>query len=163
MAPTRPEPPLVSSILDRLLDDEPDVLREVLPSRGQQLQALKRAVRRDLQNLLNTRIRCLDVPPGLEEIKKSLVTYGIPDFTGAPLGSAPEREDLGRVLQAIVRRWEPRFKNVQVRLLDSAEPLDRTLRFQIDALLQVEPAPEPVVFSVRKLATGDFEVQGGDR
>src|SRR5690349_1024060 len=111
MAPTRPEPPLVSSILDRLLHDEPDVLREVLPSRGQQLQALKRAVRRDLQNLLNTRIRCLDVPPGLEEIKKSLFTYGIPDFTGAPLGSAPEREDLGRVLQAIVRRWEPRFKN----------------------------------------------------
>lgn len=163
MARIRPEHPLVSSILDRLLDDEPDVPREVLPSRAQQLRALKQAVRRDLQNLLNTRVRCLDLPPGLEEIKKSLVTYGIPDFTGAPLGSAPEREALGRGLQAILRRYEPRFKNVQVRLLDSTEPLDRTLRFQIDALLHVEPAPEPVVFSVRKLASGDFEVQGGDR
>jgi type VI secretion system protein ImpF len=49
-----------------------------------------------------------------------------------------------------------------VTLLTNAEPLDRTLRFRIDALLYADPAPEPVVFdSVVQQATGEVEVKGG--
>jgi type VI secretion system protein ImpF len=46
-------------------------------------------------------------------------------------------------------------------MLDNAEPLDRTLRFRIDATLYAEPAPEPVVFdSSLQPATGDVHVRG---
>ena len=50
---------------------------------------------------------------------------------------------------------------MRVKLKENAESLDRTLRFQIDALLLVEPAPEPVVFdSTLEPVTGSVEVKG---
>lgn len=161
MARVRAEQPLVASVLDRLLDNEPDVKREPPPSRHQVLRELKMAVRRDLEHLLNTRQRCLSAPAHLKDLKQSLINYGIPDLTGANMGSPKEREGLCRALQAVIAKHEPRFKTVQVKLLDNSEPLDRTLRFRIDALLIVDPAPEPIVFdSVLRPATGTIEVRG---
>ncbi|MFL5342353.1 MAG: type VI secretion system baseplate subunit TssE [Gemmataceae bacterium] len=161
MARVRPEQPLVPSLLDRLIDLEPEASREPAPGRHQILRDLKLSVRRDLENLLNTRYRCLSPPDHLKELKQSLLNYGIPDLTGASLSSAKERDELCRVLQAIIARHESRFKSVRVTPLDNAEPLDRTLRFRIDALLLVDPAPEPIVFdSMLRPATGSFEVRG---
>jgi type VI secretion system protein ImpF len=143
------------------LDDEPDVQREPARSRNQVLRDLKQSVRRDLENLLNTRQRSLPVPAHLAELKQSLVNYGTPDFTAGSMGALKDRQDFARLLQGIIVQYEPRFKSVKVALLDAAEPLDRTLRFRIDALLQAEPAPEPVVFdSILRPSTGDFEVRG---
>jgi type VI secretion system protein ImpF len=162
MAKIRPDQPLVPSVLDRLIDFEPDISREPPKNRTQVLRELKQAVRRDLENLLNTRQRCLPPPPGLAELKQSLVNYGIPDFTGANLASPREREQFCRTLQTVLRQGEPRFKSVQVHLLTNAEPLDRTLRFRIDALLHADPAPEPVVFdSLLEPGTGTVTVKGG--
>jgi type VI secretion system protein ImpF len=46
-------------------------------------------------------------------------------------------------------------------MLENSNPLDRTLRFRIDALLYAEPAPEPVVFdSAMEPATGNVEIKG---
>jgi type VI secretion system protein ImpF len=161
MAKIRPEQPLLPSVLDRLLDDEPEVKREPPRNHSQLLRDLKQAVRRDLENLLNTRRRCLSGPPGLKELKRSLVNYGIQDFTGSYMGSAKDRQELCRVLQGVIRQFEPRFKSVEVQLLTNAEPLDRTLRFRIDALLYADPAPEPVVFdSMLEPTTGTFQVKG---
>jgi type VI secretion system protein ImpF len=162
MAKIRADQPLVPSVLDRLLDDEPENPREAPPSRTQVLRELKRAVRRDLEDLLNTRRRCLPWSDGLAELERSLVNYGIPDFTGANMCSAEVREEFRRTVEEVIRRSEPRFKSVSVRLLDNTEPLDRTLRFRIDALLRADPAPEPVVFdSALEPGTGTFEVKGG--
>jgi type VI secretion system protein ImpF len=137
---------LVPSVLDRLLDDDPAASREPVRSRNQVLRDLKQSVRRDLENLLNTRYSCLSWAPALKELNQSLLNYGLSDFTNANLGWAREREEFCRTLQSILRRYEPRFKSVTVRLLTNATPLDRTLRFRIDALLRADPAPEPVVF-----------------
>jgi type VI secretion system protein ImpF len=162
MARVRAEQPLVPSVLDRLLDFEPHLSREAPKGRTQVLRELKLSVRRDLENLLNTRTRCLPWPPGLTELKQSLVNYGVPDLTGASLGTPEEREGFRRNLEQVIRRHEIRLRSVDVVLLDNAEPLDRTLRFRIDALLEVDPAPEPVVFdSSLKLTNGGFEVKAG--
>jgi len=161
MARIHPEQPLVPSVLDRLLDAEPEVSREAAKSRNQILRELKQSVRRDLENLLNTRQRCLPPPTGLKELKQSLANYGIPDFTAANMASPKEREQFCRTLQTVLRQGEPRFKTVKVQLLSNAEPLDRTLRFRIDALLYADPAPEPVVFdSLLEPATGTVAVKG---
>jgi type VI secretion system protein ImpF len=161
MTRINPDQPLAPSVLDRLLDDDPEVSREPSRSRYQVLRNLKDSVRRDLEDLLNTRVRCLPVSPALEELKHSLLNYGIPDFTGANMTTDNDRRAFARQLQSILREHEPRFKTVKVQLLDNAEPLDRTLRFRIDALLYAEPAPEPIAFdSMLKPITGDFEVKG---
>jgi type VI secretion system protein ImpF len=164
MAKIREDQPLVPSVLDRLLDDEPGKRAEAPKSRNQILRELKQSVRRDLENLLNTRWRCVSWPPNLEELERSLVNYGIPDFTGANMAAPSERERLRRVIEQIVRRFEPRFKTVKVAVLGNADDQDRTLRFRIDALLYAEPAPEPVVFdSQLEPTTNDFTVTGQTR
>jgi len=164
MAGIKQDQPLVPSLLDRLLDDEPENKREAPKSRNQVIRELKLSVRRDLENLLNTRYRCEVWPPELDELELSLINYGIPDFTGANLGLTKTREEFRRVIETIVKKFEPRFKTVKVIGLDNTEPLDRTMRFRIDAMLHADPAPEPVVFdSALEPATGMFEVKGQGR
>lgn len=148
------------SLLDRLLDDNPGVQQEPPPLPQQTLRNLHQAVRRDLEALLNTRRRCATYPPGLKELDTSLVNYGIPDFTGTSLSSPQSRAELVRVIESIIKRYEPRFKSVRVSLLDNVETLDRTLRFRIDAVVYAEPAPETVVFdSSLEPVTGNVEVK----
>jgi len=161
MARVRPNQPLVASVLDRLLDDAPEAARELPASRHQILRQLKEAVARDLENLLNTRVRCLRLPDQCEELKQSLVNYGIPDITGARLGSTPEQAEFLRELQTIIREYEPRFQSVSVEPAPNPDPQDRTFRFRIDALLIAEPAPEPIVFdSELRPGTGTFKIEG---
>jgi type VI secretion system protein ImpF len=161
MAKHPSEPSLLPSVLDRLLDDEPDVHREAPSGPHQLLRDLKQSVRRDLENLLNTRVRYHTWPPHLTELKQSLVNYGLPDFTAINLSSAHDRQNFCKVIQAIVQQFEPRLKNVSVEPISSSEPLDRTFHFRIDALLRTEPSPERVVFDSNvEPATGDVEVQG---
>jgi type VI secretion system protein ImpF len=160
MARVRPNQSLVPSVLDRLLVDDPTVTRET-PASGQQiLLDVKMAVCRDLENLLNTRWRCLNVRGDLEELKKqSLVNYGIPDITGASLGTVEEREDFCRLLERTIRQYEPRFQSVKLTPVNP-QPDDRVFRFRIDALLIAEPAPEPIVFdSELQPRTGSFAVK----
>ncbi len=137
---------LIVSVLDRLLDDEPGNPREQPRSSGMDLRALKQCVRRDLENLLNTRWRCKSWPPEMRELENSLVDYGIPDFTGINMSVPSERENLRSVVERVIRRFEPRLKNVAVAILGNVDEFDRTLRFRINAQLRTEPAPEPVTF-----------------
>lgn len=141
------------SIMDRLSADGP---RE---DYGQNISQLKESVRIDLENLLNTRWRCSSWPPDLEQLDLSLVNYGIPDFTGANFAANADREQLRRIIERIVRGFEPRFKQVRVALVENADDQDRTIRFRIDALLYADPAPEQVVFdSQLEPATCNFSV-----
>jgi len=161
MAPIRSDQPLVPSVLDRLLDDDPSVVREAPKSRTQVLRELKQSVRRDLENLLNSRRRSKPLPAHLTELDVSLANYGIPDVTGADLGSARKREEFRRQLERTIRSFEPRFKTVFVSILDPQGPLDRALRLRIEGLLRAEPAPEPVAFDSNvEPATGIVEVRG---
>jgi type VI secretion system protein ImpF len=161
---SRAESILVPSILDRLLDDDPAATREVVRSRTQQMRELKQSLRRDLENLLNTRRSWLAWPDDLTELDRSVLDYGLPDLTSAVLSTPEGRERFCSTIEAAIRTFEPRLLNVRVELLDSSEPLDRTLRFRIDALLRAEPAPEPIVFdSALEPGTGAVQVRGGDQ
>jgi type VI secretion system protein ImpF len=95
----------------------------------------------------------------LGQLERSLVNYGIPDFTGANMSQASEREQLRSTVQRVIERFEPRFKSVRVTMIDPENEADRVLRFRIDAMLYAEPAPEPVVFDSKlEPASASFEV-----
>jgi type VI secretion system protein ImpF len=161
MAKIKADQPLLPSVLDRLIDEEPGVRRDPPQSRTQVLRELKQSVRRDLENLLNTRQRSLPHPQNLTELERSLVSYGMPDVIGTTMAGTEGREQLRQLLEETIRRFEPRFKTVKVELLDAAESLDRTLRFRIDALLHATPAPEPVTFdSALEPVSGSIDVRG---
>lgn len=162
MPPIRSDQPLVPSVLDRLLDDDPAVTTEPARNRSQLLRDLKLSVRRDIESLLNARRRNVSIPPSLPELANSLLTYGIPDFSGTGPATDEQRDAFCRTLENIIRQGEPRLLRVGVELASTPDDTDRALRFRIDALLRADPSPEPVVFdSTLEPATHQFAVQGG--
>ncbi|MGH8059965.1 MAG: type VI secretion system baseplate subunit TssE, partial [Candidatus Entotheonellia bacterium] len=58
-----------------------------------------------------------------------------------------------------ITTFEPRLSQVHVTL-EPPRPHDRTLRFRVEAVLLVEPAPEPVTFdTLLRLNTQEYVVQ----
>lgn len=162
--PLKRGPTVLVSILDRLLDDEPHNRTRAEPpkSQNQVLRELKHSVRRDLENLLNTRWRATVWPLKLSELQASLVNYGIPDFCGENFG-AQDPDELLYCIQFAIRHFEPRLKNVRVTFLENkkGESTDRTLKFRIDAILSVEPIRDRIAFdSSLEMTTGDIHVEG---
>jgi len=152
---------LVPSLLDRLLDDEPDVSVELPKQRAQKLKELKQSVKRDLEYLLNTRVSLRFYPEDFKNVETSVLNFGIPDFSGVAMGSRKQQEMLRERVEAAVTRFETRFKEVHVELVvDPDHLLQRSIRFRIDGILHAEPAPEPVVFdSILSPVVGEFVVQ----
>ncbi len=161
MSRIRPNQLLLPSVLDRLLDFEPEVSKEPPKSRTQLLRDLKQSVRRDLECLLNSRVCVYPVPDDLPALKISVLNYGIPDFTGLAMGSRENRENLREIVEDTIRRFETRFKSVHVEIAEDFDLNKRSLRFRIDGVLHAEPAPEPVVFdSELRPQSCEFEVKG---
>src|SRR5262245_52016910 len=99
---------LVTSVLDRLRDDSTEHPGQSLQFDGEDLGQLTQAVGRDLENLLNTRRRCRSSPPQLEEVGRSVIEYGIPDFTGLNMTLPSERELTRLAIERAIRQFEPR-------------------------------------------------------
>lgn len=133
------------SILDRLIDREPKVSSEPVQQRSQHLATIKEAIKRDLEWLLNSRRIVADRPADLSHLAQSLLTYGMPDLNSSSLNNIHDQDRLRREVEQAIARFDDRLSQVSVTLIESRE-LDRTLRFRIDAMLQVDPAPEPVTF-----------------
>lgn len=113
---------------------------------GANLSAIKDGVRRDLEQLLNTRFRPLSPPARRSHLARSLLDYGLPDLATVNIMSGEHKAAFARTIQAIISNFEPRLSRVQVEFVAN-ERLDRTVRFRIEALLLCTPTPEPVVFN----------------
>jgi len=157
MSPPRRDQPLSASLLDRLMEGEDGTPRSGPP----RLSDLKNAVRRDMEMLLNSHCRCMTPREGQDQLAQSVVSYGIPDFTGLDLATEESRDRLVRHIEETIRRFEPRFLEVHVSRVNNSEDLDRTLRLRIEALMHADPAPEPLVLSSQFDPTSStFEIVG---
>jgi type VI secretion system protein ImpF len=65
-------------------------------------------------------------------------------------------------MELAIAVFEPRLKRAKVRMEQTAGNF-RTLKFGIEGLLCMDPAPEPVRFdTVLELGKGEYEVKGAD-
>ena len=146
-------------MLDRLLDFEPKTSKEAPKSRSKSIRELKLAVRRDIEWLLNTRRYSGEVDGQLEEIQKSVVFYGMPDFTGISVSNDDEQKNLTKSLETAIRNFEPRFIDVKVTL-EPTSSTDKVLKFRIEANLDIDPTPEPITFdTILQFGGSGFTVQ----
>lgn len=146
------------SVLDRLIDDEPRESTEVLKSRSTSLHELKQAVRRDLEWLLNTRCHAESTDDRLDEAKRSVAFYGLPEIIGVNAKNHVEQLRLTKSLETAIKYFEPRFLNLKVTM-EPVSNVDRQLKFRIEANLDVEPTPEPIVFdTVLQMGSGEFVI-----
>lgn len=158
------ELPLLPSLLDRLLDDRPEDREEQPRAESQVLRQVRDSLCRDLQNMLNAR-RSLEVLPAeCPELGTSLLNYGLPDLQSLEVREDHELVRLCRLIEESIQCFEPRLQGVTVRPLvgeEGARPIDRRLRFEIEAVLVVEPVREAVTFaSALDVASGSFAVEG---
>lgn len=134
------------SLLDRLIDEEPEQPFDRSVSATQALAALRRSVMRDLEALMNSRRRWRSWSPKLTELAVSSVGYGIADFTAGVADDPVQRERLRAEIENAIRRFEPRLDRLRVTLVDSNNSLEPRLRLRIEALLHAEAAHEPIAF-----------------
>ncbi len=148
------------SIIDRLFDDEPDNQNEIDPGQHQRLKQLRRSVRRDLENLMNTRFRVMEPDEEYQQLDKSLLNYGLPDLATINITDLDKRKEFTSHMEKILKEFEPRFKDVNISYLDNTDNTDRTLRFRIDATLYADPSPEVVIFdSVLEPVTRSISIE----
>lgn len=129
------------SILDRLIDDE-----DQPKAQSMGMADLRRAIRRDLEMLLNTRRRCLRWDASLDQLDASVFGYGLPDLLSLDLADERDRESFMNKVADIIRKSDPRFREIRTTMLQNTDDLDRTLRFRIEAVVKVSPAEEQILF-----------------
>lgn len=135
-----------ASILDRLLDNNPNNNIDSDQDQYQKIKDLRNSVRRDLENLLNTRLRVVEPGDEYKELALSLLNYGLPDLATINIADQEKRKHFIEQLETMLIEFEPRFKSVTINYQENADRLDRSLRFRIDAVLYADPSPEIVVF-----------------
>jgi type VI secretion system protein ImpF len=151
-------------LFDRLLDAAPDSRNEAAqPTLS--IEQLKDTVARDVEALLNTRCAVsgngrLD---GLTHVRRSIVRFGLDDFSSRSLASTTDRDFICRAIERAIADHEPRLRNTRVTI-DAHGGAGEGLRFAIHALLQVHPATEPVSFdAVLQTGTHHYRVASSGR
>ena len=120
-------------------------------------ELLSASIARDLHALLNTRRQEFLIPEEFEEVATSIVNFGIPDFTSCGnLRFPSEQGKLSRWIEDAIHIYEPRLKNVTVKIVDK-ENVASVLRFRIDAKLEL--TSERLSFDMGlKRDSGEFTV-----
>jgi type VI secretion system protein ImpF len=144
------------SVLDRLTN--PDSLG-TRANPGFTIAELITAVRRDVEELFNTRQnqdKDIDLYPMLAD---SVYRFGLPEVVSLQASSPEDRLKIARMLERAISRHEPRLSNVRVKLVtDEKSTRNSTLNYRIEARVRLDPAPEIVFETLLELATGQTQV-----
>ena len=113
--------PVILPILDRLLQGDNI---EIDSNFDRAIQVLRESIRRDLEILFNTRPYYRALPGELDELKTSLIAFGLPDLQVQNLGAESQQEECRRKIEDAIRRFERRemarlFENDQPRIPDA--------------------------------------------
>jgi type VI secretion system protein ImpF len=127
------EQSLYRSLLDRLIDRDPDLPEDPPRTAGAQVEEIRENLRRDLETLLNTRRPPDTAPQGMPELADALVSYGVDGFFNTALVTSQQRDEFARRLQTRIRLFEPRFESVAVAVLPPQNAAQRSLRLRIEA------------------------------
>jgi type VI secretion system protein ImpF len=144
--PLEDEAPLRMSILDRLLDDDPEQAVERPLSRRKQIELIKEGLRRDLEMLLNTRRRYLLWPDDLPELTYSLANFGLRDVSFEDVHSEAFRQQFLVIMRDAIDRLEPRVRALEITLAPARDQGDTLIRFRIRGQVQLHQGLEPILF-----------------
>jgi type VI secretion system protein ImpF len=148
------------SVFDRLIDQEPKRRSESMPTPAKSVRAVKEALRRDLEFLMNTRRVDDDPPESLKQLRRSVYLYGLADITSMKLFTAVDQQLLLREIEECLALFEPRLVRTKVSLRTSND-MFHLIHFAIEGLLKVDPEPIPIRFdSFLELNDGTYQIRG---
>lgn len=140
------EPRLIAGaralLFERLVDQQPHQREEAQPFRVLTRAALRESVRREVERLLNT--RC-PFPDGFLPGERTVIDYGLADFSALSPASEPDRRLLAQELTRAIEAYEPRLQHVRVLIEPDPQNGNRGIG-RIQAQLVVGRFQEPVSF-----------------
>jgi len=157
---------LQPSLLDRLLDHEPQQRQEALEARVLTRQQLRAAVLRDLSWLFNatraepepnsTRKEDLALWKSAPEARRSVLNYGMPAFAGVTLSSMDTRA-IAREVRETISTFEPRIDphTLEVEVKFDYENHHNTMQLVIRGQMWAQPVP------LELLLAADVDVETG--
>ena len=102
-------------------------------------------------------------PDWCPELRRSVYDYGLVDTTGMPVGTKAGRDRLVATLQDAIERFEPRLGQPRIKLIDAQQVRAPQIRFVLEAVLEMDPGREDVVFdTVLEIASGEYDVHDAD-
>lgn len=107
---------------------------------GRQLSALEGSIQRELERLLNT--RCAASLHQLAGRRRSVLDYGLPDYTSLHTADLAHRRQLEVLVRDTVLAFEPRLRDVAVEVqpqANSRHALDVTVSGRVLAAERLEP------------------------
>jgi type VI secretion system protein ImpF len=149
-----------AGLLDRLVDENPDTRSEAPITRAESLRRFRAAIKRDLEWLLNTVQSGDTYPPAYRELRKSILTYGLPDVSGFSLQNKADEMRLLRTIEETIESFEPRLRRIRVTNPNEVTSTQQAIVFHVDALLMMDPAPERIAFdTVLEVGKGAYTVK----
>lgn len=145
MADPKPIAGARALLFDRLVEVPPEMETDQHHLRILNREQLKASVRRELGRLLNT--RCSIPLHRLGEEERSVVNYGIPDFSSLSPHNTDDHALIGSIVGQTIAAFEPRLRQVHVEVRP-ASSADSALWLDINAQLVVGVFAEPVSFPV---------------
>jgi type VI secretion system protein ImpF len=159
-----PQDRLQPFLLDRLLDDEPDVKQERPERRAMTSRRFRQSVLRDLSWLLNAKAHPKeDGLAEFPEVARSVLNFGLPEVAGG-MESAATPSDLERIVRNAIVTYEPRIvrSTLSVRAMEENQrPVPgHSIILEIKGDIRVEPLSEAIYVKTNvDLETGHCEMQ----
>lgn len=148
-----------ATLLDRLIDRDPDRAGDKPINRADSIREFKASLQRDLEWLMN--VRRADEPDAgrMPELARSVYHYGLPDLTSLSRDSGESLSRLATFIEQAIAIFEPRLTNVKVTATPQDDSPLSDVRMQVEAVLRLEPSPERITFdTVMHKGNGDLEV-----
>lgn len=146
------------SLLDRLREKSS---AGTIGSSSGDIATLKQLLAQDLEMLLNSR-RTLDddLLAAYPHAARSLLSFGVPDLSTLSLLDPADRDYLQTAIRNTIQLFENRLRTVRV-MLETNDSSERSLRFRVDAVLEIHPATPLVSFdAVLHVQSQRYSVRG---
>ncbi len=129
-------------LFERLVDEFKGTAGAAISGRRHGDEDLRRSVSMELRRLLNTRSPGIRWPG--EELSRTVLDYGIADFSWMSPASPGDLLQLARLLEAAISTYEPRLSDVHVELRRSVRRPDAAVGVITGTLHE-----EKVIFPLR--------------
>ena len=79
------------------------------------------------------------------------------------MASTADKNRLVRQILSTINLFEPRLMNVRLVMVETPDAGKKDVRLRIEAMLRMDPVPEPVSFdTVIELKSGNCHLSGGE-
>jgi type VI secretion system lysozyme-like protein len=145
-------------LLDRLVDVDPVAVPDRASGRTISRAELEESVAREIRALFGTRI-----DPAVDAIEprdRTVLEYGLPDFTALAAQSGSDLDRLARAAERAILAFEPRLARPRVEVAAARTTRDVAVFF-ISGVLTWNGVPESATFPVDLRDTRDERIDAG--